>query len=155
MRSRNPRIDVAALEQRIDEELAREPQAGAGDERMARLAATVHARTIEAQLRVAEERSTPRTAWPPDLRIPVISSSSWLKRTVLRIMGLAFRDQYEANVALIRAQHESLALVQTLLDRVDALEARLETERTATRTENMKQRPPTVIPSEAPPPPCA
>ena len=41
-------------------------------------------------------------------------------------MSLAFRDQYEANNALIRSQREMLALVQTLLERIDTLEARLE-----------------------------
>jgi hypothetical protein len=114
----------------------------------------VHARTIEAQLRLAEERSTPRTAWPAELRIPVISSSGVLKRAVLRVMGLAFRDQYETNAALIRAQHELLALVQTLLERVDVLEARLEDERAATRAQRIAQRDPVRV--EGPPqPPCA
>jgi hypothetical protein len=140
MRSRNPRIDVDALERRIDEELAgAEPAAGSG-ERLARLAATVHARTIEAQLALAEERSSPRTAWPPGLRLPVISSSPFLQKAVLRAMALLFRDQHEADAALIRSQRELLALVQTLLERVDALEARLDDERAAARAERIAQR---------------
>jgi hypothetical protein len=140
IRSRNPRIDVDELERRIDEELARDPDAGDGDERLARLAATVHARAIEAQLNFAEQRSTPRTAWPVDLRVPFVLSSNVLKRAILRAMSLAFRDQYEANNALIRAQRETLALVHTLLERIDTLEARLEAERATTRAQRMAQR---------------
>ncbi len=140
IRSRNPRIDVDALEQRIEEELARDPDALGGDERLARLAATVHARAIEAQLNFAEQRSTPRTTWPVDLRVPLVLSSNLLKRAILRAMSLAFRDQYEANNALIRAQRETLALVNTLLDRIDTLEARLEAERATTRAQRIAQR---------------
>lgn len=140
IRSRNPRIDIGDLERRIDEELARDPNAPDGDERLARLAATVHARAIEAQLNFAEQRSTPRTAWPIDLRVPLVSSSDYLKRLVLRVMSLAFRDQYEANNALIRSQRELLALVQTLLERVDSLEGRLEVERATTRAQRIAQR---------------
>ena len=140
IRSRNPRIDVDDLEKRIDEELARDPNAPDGDERLARLAATVHARAIEAQLNFAEQRSTPRTSWPIDLRVPFVSSSDALKRLVLRVMSLAFRDQYEANNALIRSQRELLALVQTLLERVDSLEARLEVERATTRAQRIARR---------------
>jgi hypothetical protein len=140
IRSRNPRIDVDELERRIDEELARDPDVPGGDERLARLAATVHARAIEAQLNFAEQRSTPRTVWPIDLRVPFISSSERLKRIVLRVMSLAFRDQYEANNALIRSQRETLALVQTLLERVETLEARLEAERATTRAQRIAQR---------------
>ncbi len=88
IRSRNPRIDVDHLERRIDEELARDPNAPDGDERLARLAATVHARAIEAQLNFAEQRSTPRTAWPIDLRVPFVSSSERMKKLVLRVMSL-------------------------------------------------------------------
>jgi hypothetical protein len=140
MHSRNPRIDVDALERRIDEELAgAQPPAGSG-ERLARLAATVHARTIEAQLALAEERSSPRAVWPPGLRLPVISSSPLLQKAVLRAMALLFRDQHEADAALIRSQRELLALVQTLLERVDALEARLDEERAAARAERLAQR---------------
>lgn len=140
IRSRNPRIDLDDLERRIDEELARDPNAPDGDERLARLAATVHARAIEAQLNFAEQRSTPRSVWPIDLRVPFISSSESLKKLVLRGMSLAFRDQYEANNALIRSQRELLALVQTLLERVDSLEARLEVERATTRAQRIAQR---------------
>jgi hypothetical protein len=144
IRSRVPGLDAAELERRVAQELARDPDA-AGDERLARMAATVHARAIEAQLNFAEQRSTPRTAWPPDLRLPLISSSERLKKAVLRLMSLAFRDQYEANNALIRSQRELLALVQTLLDRIDALEVRLEAERVTTRAKRIADR---VIPSE-------
>lgn len=140
IRSRNPRIDVDDLEKRVNDELARDPDSPGRGERLTRLAATVHARAIEAQLNFAEQRSTPRAAWPPDLRLPFVSSSEPLKRAVLRIMSLAFRDQYEANNALIRAQREQLALVQTLLDRIDSLEGRLESERAATRAQRIAQR---------------
>jgi hypothetical protein len=140
IRSRNPRIDVDELERRIDAELARDPDAPDGDERLARLAATVHARAIEAQLTFAEQRSTPRDSWPVDLRIPFVSSSERLKKAVLSMMSLAFRDQYEANNALIRSQREMLALVQTLLERIDSLEARLEAERATTRAQRIASR---------------
>jgi hypothetical protein len=140
IRSRNPRIDVADLERRIDEELARDPNAPDGDERLARLAATVHARAIEAQLNFAEQRSTPRTAWPADVRLPLVSSSGRLKALILRVMSLAFRDQYEANNALIRSQRELLMLVQTLIERVDTLEERLEIERATTRAQRIAER---------------
>jgi hypothetical protein len=142
MRSRNPRLDLDALQRQVDAELAREPQTGEDGERLARLAATVHARTIDAQLSLAEERSTPRTAWPPDLRVPFVSSSAFLKRAVLRVLALAFRDQHEANAALIRSQRELLALAQSLAERVGALEARLEDERAAARAERLAQRSP-------------
>jgi len=142
IRSRNPRIDVDELERRIDEELARDPNAAGADERLARLAATVHARAIEAQLNFAEQRSTPRSVWPHDLHLPLISSSERLKRLILRVMSLAFRDQYEANNALIRSQRELLALVGTLVERIDALEARLETERAAIRAQRLATRQP-------------
>ena len=150
IRSRHPRLDVDELERRIDAELARDPDAPGGDDRLARLAATVHARAIEAQLNFAEQRSMPRTTWPVDLRVPFVSSSERLKKAVLSIMSLAFRDQYEANNALIRSQRELLALVQTLQERIDTLEARLETERATTRAQRIAQR---VIPSvvEGPP----
>jgi hypothetical protein len=100
----------------------------------------VHARAIEAQLNFAEQRSTPRTSWPIDLRVPLVSSSDSLKRLVLRVMSLAFRDQYEANNALIRSQRELLALVQMLAERVDSLEGRLEVERATTRAQRIAQR---------------
>jgi hypothetical protein len=154
IRSRNPRIDVDELERRIDAELARDPDAAGGDERLARLAATVHARAIEAQLNFAEQRSTPRAAWPVDLRVPFVSSSERLKKVVLSVMSLAFRDQYEANNALIRSQREMLALLQTLLDRIDILEARLETERATTRAQRIAQRTSSpIIPSAVAGPP--
>lgn len=140
IRSRNPRIDVGELERRIDAELARDPNAPDGDQRLARLAAAVHARVIESQLNFAEQRSTPRATWPVDLRVPLISSSERLKKAVLSVMSLAFRDQYEANNALIRSQREMLALVQALLERIDTLESRLEFERAVTRAQRIAQR---------------
>jgi hypothetical protein len=140
IRSRNPRIDVEELERRVDAELARDPDATGGDERLARLAATVHARAIESQLNFAEQRSTPRATWPVDVRIPLVSSSERLKKAILAMMSLAFRDQYEANNALIRSQREMLVLVQTLIDRIDILETRLETERATTRAQRIAQR---------------
>jgi hypothetical protein len=152
IRSRNPRIDVEELERRIDAELARDLDAPAGDERLTRLAATVHARAIESQLNFAEQRSTPRATWPVDLRVPFISSSERLKKAILSIMSLAFRDQYEANNALIRSQREMLALVETLLERIDTLEARLEAERATTRAQRIAQRTPTTVATAASPP---
>lgn len=140
IRSRNPRIDVDELERRIDADLAGDPDAPSGHERLARLAATVHARAIEAQLNFAEQRSIPRTMWPVDLRVPLVSSSERLKKAVLSVMSLAFRDQYEANNALIRSQREMLALVHTLIERIDVLEARLEAERATTRAQRIAQR---------------
>jgi hypothetical protein len=139
IRSRNPRIDVADLERRIDEELAREPGARS-DERLGRLAAAVHARTIEAQLDLAEQKSVPRTQWPADLQLPLVGASKRLQEFVLRALSLAFRDQHHANAALIRSQRETLALVQTLLDRIDVLEERLEAERAAARAAIVAQR---------------
>jgi hypothetical protein len=138
IRTRNPRIDVADLERRIDEELAREPGMR-GNERLSRLAAAVHARTIEAQLDRAEERSTPRSHWPADVRVPALVSPA-VRRLILRLLSLAFRDQHQVNASLIRAQRESLALVHTLLERIDALEGRLEAERAAARAARLAQR---------------
>ena len=138
IRTRNPRIDVADLERRIDAELSRD--AGMrGDERLARLAAAVHARMIEAQLERAEERSVPRTQWPNDVRVPGIVSPS-MRNLILRALSLAFRDQHQVNAALIRSQRETLALVQTLIERVDVLETRLESERAAARALRIAQR---------------
>jgi len=150
IRSRNPRIDVDELERRIDAELARDPDAAGGDERLARLAATVHARAIESQLNFAEQRSTPRSTWPVDLHVPFISSSERLKKALLSIMSLAFHDQYEANNALIRSQREMLALVQTLQERIDTLESRLETERATTRAQRIAHRLPPTVATAAP-----
>ncbi len=138
IRTRNPRIDVAELERRIDEELAREPGAH-GDERLARLAVAVHARTIEAQLESAELRSVPRTEWPPEVRVPGVISPA-IRRLILRILSLAFRDQHQVNAALIRSQRETLALVQTLLERIDVLESRLESERANARALRIAKR---------------
>jgi hypothetical protein len=140
MRSGNPRVDVDDLERRIDAELARDPAAAAGDERLARLAATVHARAIEAHLDAAEARSQARTEWPAGVRIPLVSSSAFLRRAALRVLALAFRDQHEANAALIRSQRELLALVQTLAERVAALEGRLDDERAAARAQAVARR---------------
>ncbi len=137
MRSRNPRIDIPALEQRVAEELARDP--AVGDERLARLAAQVHARTIEAQLAHAQERSAPREAWPEDLRIFPFQLPA-LQRFALRLLRLASRDQQEVNAALIRSARESLALAQALSERLAELEARFERDRSAERTRRIAQR---------------
>jgi hypothetical protein len=139
IRTRNPRIDVAELERRMDEELARDPGAR-GDERLTRLAATVHARTIEAQLDRAEERSAPRTEWPEDLRLPFVGSSQAVRRFVLRVLSMMFRDQHHVNAALIHSQRETLALVQTLLDRIEVLETRVDADRAAARALRIAQR---------------
>jgi hypothetical protein len=63
-----------------------------------------------------------------------------MRRFALRFLALAFRDQHQANAALIRSQREMLALVQTLLERIEALEARLESDRAAARAVRMAQR---------------
>jgi hypothetical protein len=139
IRSRNTRLNAAELQQRVEDELAREP-GSEGDERLVRLAATVHAHAIEAQLERAESRARPRTAWPDDVRIPLVSWSASLRRLVLNALSLAFRDQFEVNAALIRSQRESLALIQSLLDRIEVLETRLEAERAAARTQRIAQR---------------
>ncbi len=118
IRSRNAKIDVAALEAQIAEELERDPQTRS-TERLARLAASVHVRTIENALEHASRR---------------------LQRLVLRVMALAFRDQYEVNAHLIRAQRETIALVDGLIERIDRLEAQLESERAALRSELMARR---------------
>jgi hypothetical protein len=139
IRSRNAKIDVAALEAQIAEELERDPQTRS-TERLARLAASVHVRTIENALERAEERSTPRTAWPAEIRLFPFHASRRLQRLVLRVMALAFRDQYEVNAHLIRAQRETIALVDGLIERIDRLEAQLESERAALRSELMARR---------------
>jgi hypothetical protein len=138
IRSRNPRIDVAALEAEVADELAREPQAGA-NERLTRLAAAVHIRSIEHALDNAEQRSEPRTEWPADVRVFGLQHPK-LRRFVLKLMALAFRDQHDANAQLIRAQRETLALVHGLLERIEALEVQLEGERAATRAQRRAQR---------------
>ena len=139
IRSRNPKVDVAALEEQIAEELERDPQARSS-ERLARLAASVHVRTIERALERAEERSTPRTAWPAEVRLFPVHVSPALQRFVLRVLSLAFRDQYDVNAHLIRAQRETIALVDGLIERIDRLEAQLESERAAMRAERMARR---------------
>jgi len=139
IRSRNPKVDVAALEEQIAEELERDPQARSSD-RLARLAAAVHVRTIENALEHAEERSTPRTVWPAEIRLFPVHVSPALQRFVLRVLSLAFRDQYEVNAHLIRAQRETIALVDGLIERIDRLEAQLESERAALRAERMARR---------------
>jgi hypothetical protein len=139
IRSRNPKIDLAALEAQIAEELERDPQARS-TERLARLAASVHLHTIENALERAEERSTPRSAWPADLRMFPFHVSPALQRFVLRAVGLVFRDQHEVNAHVIRAQREQVALIASLLERVDQLETQLESERAAARAERMAHR---------------
>jgi hypothetical protein len=139
IRSRNPKIDVAALEAQIAEELERDPQAPS-NERLARLAAAVHLRTIENALEHAEARSAARTAWPAEIRLFPIHLSPTLQRFVLRAVGLVFRDQFEVNAHLIRAQRETIGLVEGLIERIDRLESQLEAERAALRAERMASR---------------
>ena len=139
IRSRNPQIDVAAIEAQIAEELERDPQTRSS-ERLARLAGVVHIRTIESALERAEERSVQRTTWPADLRIFPIHASPSLQRWVLRIVGLLFRDQYEVNAHLIRSQREMVALVESQFERIERLEAQIESERAAMRAERMARR---------------
>jgi len=139
IRSRNPKIDVAALEAQVAEELERDPQARSS-ERLARLAAAVHLRTIENALEHAEARSAPRATWPAEIRLFPIHLSPALQRFVLRVVGLIFRDQYEVNAHVIRAQRETVGLIDGLLDRIDLLESQIESERAALRAERMARR---------------
>lgn len=139
IRSRNPKIDAGALEARIAQELARDPQL-AGDERLSRLAAAVHVRTIENALTLAEERSVPRTEWPAEVQTFPFRGNSSLQRFALHIISLVFRDQHGVNAQLIRAQREMLGLLHSLLDRVEILESRLETERSVARAERIARR---------------
>ena len=139
IRSRNPKIDVAALEAKVAEELARDPQVR-GSERLVRLAAAVHMRTIESALDHAEQRSEPRSSWPADITLFPFKGNTRLQRFVLWLMALAFRDQHDVNAQLIRAQRETLGLVSGLLDRIETLEARLEAERTNARMERLARR---------------
>jgi hypothetical protein len=139
IRSRNPRIDLDALEAQIAEELARDPQARSS-ERLARLAAAVHVRAIEDALERAEERSVPRKVWPPEFRLFPIHLSPRLQRLVLRAAELMFRDQHDVNAHLIRSQRETIALIDELLERIDRLEGELEAERAAMRVERMARR---------------
>lgn len=138
IRSRNPKVDVAALEEKIAAELASDPQAAA-DGRIMRLTATVQLRTIENALDRAEERSAARTSWPADVGGP-LTGSPLLQRLILRIVALLFRDQHDVNVHLIRAQRESLVLAHSLLERIDVLESRLEAERASARADRLARR---------------
>jgi hypothetical protein len=138
IRSRNPKIDVEALEAKIVEELAAEPAMHA-DGRLARLAAAVHVRTIENSLERAEERSMARSTWPAEIRAFPFGNVR-LQRFVLRLMALAFRDQQEVNSQLIGAQRETLTLMHTLIDRIADLETRSEADRAAARAERIARR---------------
>jgi hypothetical protein len=139
IRSRNPKIDLHALEAQIAEELERDPQARSS-ERLARLAAAVHVRAIEDALERAEERSVPRKVWPAEFRLFPIHLSPALQRLVLRTAALVFRDQHEVNAHLIRSQRETIALIDDLPERIDRLENQLESERAAKRVERMAHR---------------
>ena len=114
IRSNNPRIDVAALQQRVDEEVKSmsEPQSSP---RITKLALELHLQTIEQALAFAEERSAPRTSWPENLQMFPFSASRRLREFALRVLGLAMRDQQEVNAALIRSQRETIALLKALL----------------------------------------
>jgi hypothetical protein len=138
IRSRNPKIDVAALEAKVAADLAADPQA-ATDGRIMRLTATVHLRTIENALERAEERSAARTRWPDDIG-GILRSSPLLQRVILRVIGLLFRDQHDVNAQLIRAHRETLVLTHGLIERIDILEARLEAERASARADRLARR---------------
>jgi hypothetical protein len=114
IRTKNPRIDLEALRARVAAEIDRtgEPETGA---RVAKLALELHMQSIEQALRLAEERSVPRTTWPENLSLFPFSASPWLRRTALRVLGLALRDQQEVNAALIRSQRETLTLIRSIL----------------------------------------
>jgi hypothetical protein len=139
IRSRNPKLDLAELEAKIAAELAAGPQAGS-NHRLARLAAAVHVRTIESIIEQAEVRSVARTEWPAEMRVFPFAGNIALQRFALRLVALVFRDQQEVNAQLIRAQREMLALVHGLLDRVEDLESRLESERATARAERIAKR---------------
>jgi hypothetical protein len=138
IRSRNPRIDVAALEAKVAADLAADPQA-LTDGRLMRLTATVQLRTIENALERAEERSAARTRWPDDIG-GIVRGSPMLQRAILRAVGLLFRDQHDVNGHLIRAHRETLVLVHGLLERIDVLESRLEAERASARADRLARR---------------
>jgi hypothetical protein len=139
IRSRNPKIDVAALEEKIAAELAANPEARS-NHRLVRLTAAVHLRTIENTLERAEERSVARTQWPPEIDSFPFRGNITLQRLILRLAALLFRDQHEVNHQLIRAQREALGLVHGLLERIDELESRLEAERATARAERIARR---------------
>jgi O-antigen chain-terminating methyltransferase len=139
IRSRNPKVDLTALEARIAEELAAGPQAGA-NQRLARLAATVHVRTIESIIERAEARAVPRAEWPVEMDVFPFAGNRVLQRLVLRVVTLIFRDQQEVNAQVIRAQREMLSLVHGLLERIEDLETRLESERATARAERIAKR---------------
>lgn len=106
--SNNPRIDIEALRKRVADEM-QNPGAPT------RLALELHLQTIEESLRIAEERSVPRTSWPENLSVFPFSISASLRAFALRVLALATRDQQEVNAALIRSQRETLAIVRELL----------------------------------------
>jgi hypothetical protein len=113
-RSNNPRIDLEALRKRVAEEIAKSepPEASM---RVTKLALELHLQSIEEALRIAEQRSVPRTAWPENLSVFPFSLSPKLREMALRILALATRDQQEVNAALIRSQRETAALIRELL----------------------------------------
>ena len=113
--SNNPRIDVEALRKRVAEEVAAS-EGGEHNARVVKLALELHLQSVEDALRVAEERSVPRTVWPENLNVFPFSLSPKLREAALRILALATRDQQEVNAALIRSQRETLALLKALLD---------------------------------------
>ena len=139
IRSRNPKIDVAALEEKIAADLAADPQVGS-NHRLIRLTAAVHLRTIENALERAEERSVARTEWPPEIDAFPFRGNGPLQRLILRLVALLFRDQQDVNHQLIRAQREAVGLVHGLLERIDELELRLESERATARAERIARR---------------
>ena len=112
--SDNPRIDLDALRKRIAEEVA-DLEGPAKTARVTKLALELHLQSVEDALRVAEERSVPRTTWPENLSVFPFSLSPKMRAFALKILALATRDQQEVNAALIRSQRETIALIKELL----------------------------------------
>ena len=112
--SNNPRIDIEALRKRVAEEVAN-LQGPAKSTRVIKLALELHLQSIEDALRVAEERSAPRTTWPENLNVFPFSLSPKMREFALKILALATRDQQEVNAALIRSQRETIAIINELL----------------------------------------
>lgn len=110
IRSNNPRIDIEALRARIAEEMSK-PEGSAN----LAVQLELHLQSIEEALRIAEERSTPRTTWPENLNVFPFTLSPKLRELALKMLGLAMRDQQEVNAALIRSQRETIALIKELL----------------------------------------
>jgi hypothetical protein len=113
MRTKNPRIDIALLRERVADEIIHAD--AEVDMNQSARALNLHLEAIEHALKLAEERSVPRTVWPDNLKLFPFSISPWLRTVALRILSLAMRDQQEVNAALIRSQRETLTLIHAVL----------------------------------------